>query len=78
MNQNMKKHLLKLGIALTLAVVGISTTSFGEKQFNQIASPTEEVLDCHYGQCKATAKSTGNRCRHCVSNEGDSYCWQHK
>jgi hypothetical protein len=35
-------------------------------------------LDCNYGQCQAIAKSTGKQCRHCVSNSGDSYCWQHK
>ena len=35
-------------------------------------------LDCTYGQCQAIAKSTGKQCRHCVSNSGDLYCWQHK
>jgi hypothetical protein len=73
----MKKHLLKLGIALTLMIVGISTTSF-EKPASQSTSQNQEMLKCHYGQCKATAKSTGKQCRHCVSNEGDSYCWQHR
>ena len=40
----------------------------------------EEVssVNCHYSQCQATAKSTGNQCKHCVSNEGDLYCWQHR
>jgi hypothetical protein len=33
---------------------------------------------CKYGQCYATAKSTGQRCKHCVSNKGDKYCYQHK
>ena len=33
--------------------------------------------DCHYSQCLAIAKSTGERCRHCVSNKGDEFCWQH-
>ncbi|WP_366185355.1 hypothetical protein [Flavobacterium ovatum] len=37
-----------------------------------------EVTACNYGQCRATAKSTGNQCKHCVSNSGDSFCWQHK
>lgn len=31
-----------------------------------------------YGQCQAIAKSTGQRCKHGVSNPGDLYCWQHK
>ena len=33
---------------------------------------------CKYSQCQAKAKSTGNQCKHCVSNEGDKYCFQHK
>ena len=33
---------------------------------------------CKYGQCKATAASTGNQCKHCVSSSSDSYCYQHK
>ena len=37
-----------------------------------------EPSQCNYGQCYATAKSTGRRCLHCVSKPGDSYCWQHK
>lgn len=41
-------------------------------------SETNAKNDCTYGQCSATAKSTGERCRHCVSNSGDIYCWEHK
>lgn len=37
-----------------------------------------KTLDCTYGQCQAIAKSTGKQCKHCVSNSGDLYCWQHK
>lgn len=33
---------------------------------------------CKYGQCQATAKTTGKQCKHCVSKEGDKYCFQHK
>jgi len=33
-----------------------------------------EKYDCKYNQCQATAKSTGNQCKHCVSNSEDSYC----
>ena len=44
-------------------------------------SAQERILkddyECRYGQCHATAKSTGRRCKHCVSNRGDYYCWQH-
>lgn len=42
------------------------------------SSQAENVLKCKYDQCHATAKSTGKRCKHCVSNKGDLYCWQHK
>ena len=37
-----------------------------------------ENAACKHGQCYATAASTGNRCLHCVSNAGDTYCYQHK
>lgn len=37
-----------------------------------------DTADCKYGQCLATAKSTKKQCKHCVSNRGDDYCWQHK
>lgn len=40
--------------------------------------PFSQVYECQYSQCQATAKSTGNRCKHCVSNRDDKYCWQHK
>lgn len=31
-----------------------------------------------YGQCQATAKSTGKQCKRGVSAPGDKYCYQHK
>lgn len=37
----------------------------------------ENCYECKYDQCHATAKSTGKRCKHCVSNYGDRNCWQH-
>lgn len=37
-----------------------------------------EKIECKYRQCNATAKSTGNRCKHCVSSNDDYQCWQHK
>lgn len=39
---------------------------------------TVDNVDCKHGQCQATAKSTGKQCKHCVSEKGDLYCWQHK
>jgi len=32
---------------------------------------------CQYGQCQATAQSTGQRCKKCVSSPGDIYCHLH-
>lgn len=66
----MKKLLFGLSLA-----IGVTLTSF--TVVSNETSRIEEV-DCHYGQCQAIAKSTGMQCRHCVSNEGDWYCWQHK
>lgn len=68
----MKSLLLILGIAFT-------TLSFkpSEQLVKTNVSKLETVSDCRFGQCHATAKSTGKRCKHCVSNSGDLYCWQH-
>lgn len=66
----MKKLLLGLSLA-----VGVSLTSF---TFTSDRIVNTENAVCHYGQCQAIAKSTGMQCRHCVSNEGDWYCWQHR
>jgi hypothetical protein len=69
----MKKLLIAFALLLSLASLQASNYSI---------QPTMENLtkasDCRYGQCSATAKSTGQRCKHCVSKSGDLYCWQHK
>jgi hypothetical protein len=39
--------------------------------------PVDENLECKYAQCNAVAKSTGKRCRSCVSKQGDFYCSKH-
>jgi hypothetical protein len=36
------------------------------------------ITNCKFGQCQATAKSTGKQCKHCVSKSGDKFCFQHK
>jgi hypothetical protein len=72
----MKKIIL--GISLFVAL-GISYSFTNLESIQPISSQSNiENYDCYYGQCYATAESTGNRCKHCVSNSGDSYCWQHK
>lgn len=71
----MKKLILSL-----LLVFGLF--SFSPVTPNQHSKNTVEnkksTLECKYSQCQATAKSTGLQCKHCVSNEGDLYCYQHK
>jgi hypothetical protein len=68
-------------------LLALSILTFGLLSFNPVNSDRTkrsavenkiENADCNYGQCYATAKSTGKRCKHCVSNSGDTYCWQHK
>lgn len=61
----------------SLLALGLLSFSFDAATpvSTSINAPT---ATCKYGQCKGTAKSTGNRCKHCVSNAGDSYCYQHK
>ena len=66
-----------------LLVVFIACTSFNKANSSNSLTliqenQTEEISTCKYGHCQATAKSTGNRCKHCVSNKGDKYCWQHR
>ena len=61
-------------IALVLAT---SLVSFNP--INKVVNSSAKiVLACKFGQCQATAKSTGKQCKHCVSNDGDTYCFQHK
>ena len=67
----MKKLLLLIALPLLL--------SAGVNQIKQIDFElTKEVVECKYRQCNATAKSTGKRCKHCVSKSSDYQCWQHK
>ncbi|MDC0302281.1 hypothetical protein OAL39_01100 [bacterium] len=62
-----------------LAISTMSLTSaVNEKQQSNSNSDQIENAACKHGQCYATAASTGNRCLHCVSNAGDTYCYQHK
>jgi len=69
----MKKFLLlSLALGLLSFSPGSSSEPFKGKSGNQVS-----IVDCKYSQCQATAKSTGKQCKHCVSNEGDEYCWQH-
>lgn len=44
---------------------------------SQATTYLSHEMACNHGQCYATAKSTGKRCKHCVSNSRDLYCWQH-
>lgn len=67
----MKKLFIGCGLALSLVLSSYSLTS------STPAEAETSAIKCHHGQCQATAKSTGNQCKHCVSNEGDLYCWQH-
>ncbi len=65
---------------LLLSAIGIACLlSF--KTLEEVNRNTLEISsnysECKYNQCQATAKSTGNQCKHCVSNSGDSFCYQH-
>ena len=60
-------------VTLTSFIAVDKVQSNNGKTINDIST-----VECKHGQCTATAASTGKTCKHCVSNEGDSYCWQHK
>lgn len=70
----MKKLILLL--FLTFSFLSFSPNHF-EKPSKDIITNVKDTKGCKYGQCQATAKSTGNRCKHCVSNSGDTTCYQH-
>ena len=69
----MKKIILGLGLGI-LMLSGLSTAS---ALTSTGVSENFESEACRHGQCGGTAKSTGNRCRNCVSNAGDFYCGWH-
>ena len=69
---NMKKILL---LVFSVGLFGFTTTATTVAEYTEINSTT---VACNFGQCRATAKSTGNQCKHCVSNSGDSFCYEHK
>jgi len=77
------KNILKvlftfLSVAIIMGIVySISNSNSNLSSIAQLTSLNSENVECQYAQCQATAKSTGNRCKHCVSNSGDTYCYQH-
>jgi len=68
----------KIIVGLFLATAFLSFKPIEKIVANSTNVRTEISQNCKNGQCQATAKSTGNRCKHCVSNAGDKYCYQHK
>ena len=68
----MKKYILILAVIFS----AVSFVSFN--QVETIQESQVEVVACKIRQCNATAKSTGKRCKHCVSKSEDKQCWQHK
>lgn len=73
----MKKFVL---LILMLGLFSFTPMSFDKSETRTSVKKSEKVVssDCRFGQCQATAKSTGKQCKHCVSEKGDLYCWQHK
>ena len=62
-----------------ILLIALSTMSFLSIEDNQtIQNERIETIECKYRQCNATAKSTGKRCKHCVSKSTDYQCYQHK
>lgn len=69
--------LLVISILISVVLIGPNLEEEVITQNNFTTNTILSAFGCNYGQCHATAKSTGNRCLHCVSNSGDLYCWQH-
>ncbi len=66
----MKKITLIFGVSLFM----LSTYSIDKN----VSIEKELTYEYKYRQCNATAKSTGNRCKRCVSKSTDYQCYQHK
>jgi len=69
----MKKIIIILSIIILGGIVSFTTLNNNPKETTE-----QSIVTCKYDQCHATAKSTGKRCKHCVSKKGDKYCWQHR
>ena len=69
-----------LSLILMLWLFGFTSMSFDKSTTTTPIRKSEKLAssDCKYGRCHATAKSTGKQCKHCVSAQGDMYCFQHK
>lgn len=65
-----------LFVTLLLGSTLSSASNYNSSTY--IVSINKKNIECRFGQCQATAKSTGKQCKHCVSNSGDKYCYQHK
>ena len=64
---------------LFIALVSLMTMSFlSIDNSKEIKEESIETVECKIRQCNATAKSTGKRCKHCVSKSEDKQCYQHK
>ena len=68
----MKKLLLLISFSL------ITMSFLPTKESHSSNIDFVENVECKIRQCNATAKSTGKRCKHCVSNDSDYQCYQHK
>lgn len=79
----MKRNILSFISSIILSGIIILSFSFTPSSNSNVLYDindvhSNEVLECKYGRCHATAKSTGKRCKHCVSKKGDYNCYQHK
>lgn len=71
----MKSVLVVLGLGISFL---FTQPHFSNGNVQDFTETTVTNCNCRIEQCHATAKSTGKRCKHCVSNSGDKFCWQHK
>jgi len=73
----MKNLILKISVVTVLAISSFTYLNASSQVNTSSQVSIDQKVECKYGQCHAIAKSTGKRCRHCVSNAGDLTCWQH-
>ncbi|CAM3921377.1 hypothetical protein [Aquirufa aurantiipilula] len=64
---------------LALFLLGSTLSVAKTNKVSRIEITTNKKnIECRFGQCQATAKSTVKQCKHCVSNSGDKFYYQHK
>ncbi len=65
----------KILLIIVLAFGGVCVVNGSSSKSDSLENLN--IPGCTYGQCSATAKSTGEQCRNCCQ-QGSNFCWSHR